>query len=439
MQEWTKIARASIKILLVILLVGMLSACGSSEEGSSENGIASCGSSDSTECEPDHSDKDCMGCQVFKTLFDAINQHYKDLPRVYSEGAPTMMMIAFAIWLALRLLKYVSSVTENNISEVWNEILRKMFICLICATIVSSTATLNAFINVFIMPIFMAFLDLGVNIIQATSSLPAGSTSATIFGETMGNNSSTFSCSLDSLTFTETGIPPAFKNTVVCIFSYLKDNISVGGKVGWKAMQQSSGAISWIIGVLMWLCFLVVKLCFVFYFVDCIFQMGIVLLALPIFVMAYAFGPTKKWATSAFTYIIATSSYLMCFSILIAMIIRAMIELVSNNPDIFNPDGEAHLSDISIGFICMMLIGWLAVGSMSVANQLSNSLIGGNSSSNFEKKLKAVAQGALRALWTGVKALISWGSTAFPDTMIARVHRQVKAMKEKINKAAGRQ
>jgi hypothetical protein len=72
MQEWTKIARASIKILLVILLVGMLSACGSSEEGSSENGIASCGSSDSTECEPDHSDKDCMGCEVFKTLMNDV-------------------------------------------------------------------------------------------------------------------------------------------------------------------------------------------------------------------------------------------------------------------------------------------------------------------------------------------------------------------------------
>lgn len=436
MQEWTKIARASIKILLIVLFVGMLSACASSSDEPSQNGIADC--SGSADCEPDHSDKDCMGCQIFTILFNAINLNYRELQKVYSEGAPTMMMIAFAVWLALRLLKYVSSVTENNISEIWNEILRKIFICTICIILVSSTTTLNTFINTFIMPIFMAFLDLGVKIIQATTSLQTGSTSATLFGETMGNNAVNFSCSLDSLTFNENGIPVAFKNTIICIFSYLKDNISLGGKIGWKAMQQSSGALSWLIGGLMWLCFLVVKVCFVFYFVDCIFQMGIILLLLPIFIMSYAFKPTRKWASSAFNYIIATSSYLMCFSILIAMVIRAMIELVSSNPDIFNPDGEAHTSDISIGFLCMMLIGWLVVGSMGVANQLSNSLIGGKSGSNFQKKLKAVAQAAGQALWRGIKALVSWGATAFPDTMIAKVHRQVKAMKEKINKTAGR-
>ena len=66
MQEWTKIARASIKILLIVLFVGMLSACASSSDEPSQNGIADC--SGSADCEPDHSDKDCMGCQIFTIL-----------------------------------------------------------------------------------------------------------------------------------------------------------------------------------------------------------------------------------------------------------------------------------------------------------------------------------------------------------------------------------
>lgn len=444
MMYLNKFFNHTFKILLIIAMICFVSSCGGSTSGDKkedpENSIVSCGTSgtDHGECEANQNDADCMGCQIFDIMFNAVNANYPSLQRAYSQGAPTLMAVAFAVWLALRLLKYVSSVSENNVSEVWNEILRKAFVCTLCAIIVSSPAALNAFINTFIMPIFMAFLDLGVHIIQKATALnPADTLTVTLFGDTITTSGMKFDCKLDSLVFAETGIPKAFRDTIYCMFRYLTDNLTIGGKVGYKAMAHTN-AIGWIIGVLIYLCFWVVKICFVFYLVDCIFQMGVILLLLPLFVMAYAFGPTKKWATSAFTYMIATSSFLMCFSVLIAMIIGAMLAMVGDNPEIFNPDGDAYTRDISVGFMCMLLIGFLVYGSMGVANQVSNALIDGHSSSNFQKKLKAVAQATGQAIWHGVKALVSWGTAAMPDSLIANIKKHYDAAKEKAKKAAGR-
>lgn len=441
MRYLNKFFNQTFKILLIIMMIGLVSSCGGSTKGNKaddpENSVISCGTSGTEyeKCQANQNDADCMGCQIFDIMFNAVNDNYPALQKAYSKGAPTVLAVAFAIWLALRLLKYVSSVSENNVSEVWNEILRKAFVCVMCSIIVSSPAALNAFINTFIMPIFMAFLDLGVHIIQKAKTLDTVTT-INLFGETVTPNDN-FDCKLDQLVFAESGIPKAFRNTIYCMFNYLKDNLTMGGEVGIKAMAQTN-AIGWIIGVAIYVCFWIVKICFVFYLVDCIFQMGVILLLLPLFVMSYAFGPTKKWATSAFTYIIATSSFLMCFSVLIAMIIGAMLSIIGDNPEIFNPDGDAYTRDISVGFMCMLLIGFLVYGSMGVANQVSNALIDGHSSSNFQKKLKAVAQATGQAILHGVKALISWGTAAMPDKLISKMKKHIDEMKEKIKKSAGR-
>lgn len=444
MSNWRKILINSLKILLIVIMIGLSSACGKNDDSSSENSLVACDAESQKTCEENEkelSDEDCLGCQIFKTMFEAVNQYYKQMQTMFSEGAKSFMMVAFAIWLALRLLKYVSSVTENNMGEVWNEIIRKAFLCVLCTLIVSSTATLNAFVNTFIMPIYMAFLELGVKILGASTSSEVSSGTLQLFGEQVAVGNTVFSCSaFNNIEFKEEGLPEALLNTIKCMLEYLRDNLSLGGKIGMKAMSHSFGFIGGVLGLCLFCCFLIVKICFVFYLVDSMFKLGIILFMLPIFVMAFAFGPTKAWATKAFSYIISTAAFLMCFSVIVALSVRAMIELIRGNEAIFN-QGEMAFEDLSVGFMMLMLIGFLITGSSGVASQLTNSWVGGSVSSNFQKKLKGMVQGAAQTLWKGVTALATFGAAAFPNMVVSRGITAIKKIDNKIKsvqKAAGR-
>ncbi len=433
------ILKFTLKTLIIIGMIGMLSACASSENGEDDaNSMVACGSDAGDDsCRQDDIDKNCVACKAFNFVYDAVNKCLSQTQEKYLESAPTVIMVAFAIWLALRIMRYVSSVTESNISEVWNEILRKGFVCLICFFIVASQDAINGFVNLVIMPIYMTFLELGVKIMNATMS-GNDITQFQLFGEDVSITNAKYSCSTGfNLKVSSAGLPPELKNTINCIFNYLREYLSVGSKFGLKAMQ-GSGAIGWFVGLFSFLCFWLVKVCFAFYLVDSIFQMGVILTLLPVFVMAYAFGPTKKWANNAFGYIMSSSAFLMCFSVLCAMTVRAMVELIQGNPSIFNPSGEAHFKELSVGFMCILLISFLIYGSTGVASQLTSGLLGAKSSSNFQKKLKAVVQAGAQAAKNLVSTIFTWGTAAFPNSLMATASKQLKNIKGAVQKAAGR-
>lgn len=440
MKSWAKLLLSILRVALIVVLVGFAGACTQRGDGEDSENAVVCDAGET--CTSDHYDKDCSGCKIIKKILDSINNNYERLQKIYSDGAPVVLTIAFAIWLALRLLKFVSSVTENNAGEVWNEILHKAFICVICLTIVASPAALNAFINTFIMPIYMAFLELGVKILEASkSNLPSGN-SVAFFGETLDASKATFSCATQgsfNIQFTEHGFSDSYYNTLSCLIKYLRDNLSVGGKMGFEAMRRSGGVLNWLIGLIFYLAFVIVKMFFVFYLVDSIFQMGIIVFLLPVFVVAYAFGPTRKWANKAFVYMIAASSFLMCFSVLIAMVIRGMIELIANNSYIFNPEGDAAKDDVSVGWMCMILLAFLITGSLGVAAQVSNSFVGGKTQSNFQKRLKSVVQMGGKLAWKAFSGLISFGAAAFPNNRVMRAVNRIKGASHRVSQLAGRE
>lgn len=93
---------------------------------------------------------------VYKTIGKVVMGMYEQL----SAGSLSLIMIAFAVWMALRIMKFVSSVTEDSPGEVWNEIVRKAFLCLFCGFLASSSGMLLYVINTLIFPIYEAFWNL---------------------------------------------------------------------------------------------------------------------------------------------------------------------------------------------------------------------------------------------------------------------------------------
>ena len=434
-----------LKLLFVLIAVVFLASCGKDDD--QENLVPANVESESSltyaaEVQKTKYASGCLGCQILVMIYDAVGDQVMKMHTDFTKASMPIMMVAFSIWLALRLLKFVSSVSESNVGEVWNEVLRKLFICLICGLIAATPVALQSFVNLFIFPIYEAFLELGLKILQASGTGTTKTVSFVVFGETITVEDANLGCKLDdSLTLGTSGFPAALRDGMTCQIQLLRKYLSVGSDIATTAMRQV-GIQGRILGLILWCFFLIVRLFMVFYLVDSVFKMGIIILMLPLYVMSYAFGPTKKWATIGFTSIIASAGFLMCFSVIVSLCLTAMVNLIQGSPELFNPrDPEYCFSNLCLGYVCLLLVGFLIYGSMGVSQQMVSGLLGAKMSDQFQKNMKAAVQAGLQAAWSTLGSLVSWGVSLLPDSsfrFIRQLNARRKALMKKLNRLAGR-
>lgn len=222
-----------------------------------------------------------------------------------------------------------------------------------------------------------------------------------------------------------------------CMICNVAERLDMGKRVALAAMANG-GLLPFVIGALVWFIFIVVSCGFVFYLIDSIFRFGMMILLLPIFIMSYAFGPTRKWTNIGFANIMNSAAFMMAFSIILATVLMAMVALIGEQPAVFNPkDPEMHMLDFSITIMCLLLIGFLIFGSMQVSQQLTSAIIGGKVDAKFQQNLKAVGQ-MLVGIVTGGFSWV-YEKTAFSEkTWLGRQWKSAGALNNKLKRWAGR-
>lgn len=428
---WNIFKKGRIVVLLVAAVLA-LSACSKSADNISAikaNDVESAAAMDAPQG---------IGCwqgDVLNTIYTVIGSTVMTQYNNLSAGSLSLMMIGFAIWVALRLLKFVSSVTESSPAEIWNEIVRKAFICLFCGYLAYSSGTLLYVVNYFLFPIYGAFLEFGSQILALSQTEVS---QVEVFSRTVEFKATSVACTVGADTnATLDGFPPAYQETMSCMICTLVDKMRLGREMALTAMSMD-GILPWITGLLVYCIFYVVGFAFVFYLVDSVFRFGMMILMLPIFILAYAFGPTRKWTGIGFKNIMHSAAFMMAFSIIVATTLLAIISLITENGEIFNPESpEQHFKEISIATLCLLLIGFLVWSSMNVSQALTGSLIGAHVDSKFQQDLKAVAQTVLGIVTGGFGWMLK--KTGFYErTTIGRALKRTGAWKEKMDKLAGR-
>ena len=102
------------------------------------------------------------------------------------------------------------------------------------------------------------------------------------------------------------------------------------------------------------------------------------------------------------------------------------------------------MQDISIGFVCLLLIGFLIYGSMGVSQELTSGLLGTGISANFQRNLKAAIQGIGGAILSGIGFVATFGVSLMAQSNIRMVKNVGKAIKNaqairgKLQELAGR-
>ena len=359
--------------------------------------------------------RECWQTGMIDLLYQNMGKIAMGMYAKITDGALPLMMIAFALWTIFRLLKFVGSFTEDSPAEIWNEIVRKLFVCLICGLIASSTTQILWLLNTVVFPIYYAFLELGAAILNSAgdgSNFKAGSTVLSFFQEKLTLNEPVMcsapaigKASIESLSF-----PDGPRTMMNCMICTVNERLTLGFFLSFKVMD-APGFLSLITGLFILICFTIVKLGFIFYLVDSIFRFTMMAIILPILIMSYAFKQTSSWAKNGFLTIINSAALMMFMGIMMSMALLAMEKIITDNSDIFNDNAnEMSFSEFSIPFMCIMLVGFLISSSVNLAQQVTDSLVGGNSDSLFQKRVGTFVMWTLNLITLGAaKRVINAG------------------------------
>ena len=359
--------------------------------------------------------RECWQTGMIDLLYQNMGKIAMGMYANLTDGALPLMMIAFALWTIFRLLKFVGSFTEDSPAEIWNEIVRKLFVCLICGLIASSTTQILWLLNTVVFPIYYAFLELGAAILNSAgdgSNFKAGSTVLSFFQEKLTLNEPVMcsapaigKASIESLSF-----PDGPRTMMNCMICTVNERLTLGFFLSFKVMD-APGFMSLITGLFILICFTIVKLGFIFYLVDSIFRFTMMAIILPILIMSYAFKQTSSWAKNGFLTIINSAALMMFMGIMMSMALLAMEKIITDNSDIFNDNAnEMSFSEFSIPFMCIMLVGFLISSSVNLAQQVTDSLVGGNSDSLFQKRVGTFVMWTLNLITLGAaKRVINAG------------------------------
>ena len=393
----------------------------------------------------------CWQDKILTTLYEAMGTMAMGLYEDITKGALALEMVGFGIWFMLRLMRFVSSITPENSGEVWNEVFKKIFLCLFCGILASSTTGTLYVLNTFIFPIYngqdqlnpdmnvdLWVLNFKLSVAKPTLCLPAaGANEATLEGFPEG--------------------PLKMMNCMICA---LNERLSIGNYISFRIMRSGS---FWMIvnGLILLVTFMIIKLSFVFYLVDNVFKFAVIVVMLPILVLFYPFQ--KKWAIFGVKTILSSAAFMMGISIMIAISMKALFEIIAQHPEIFSPGtaaagqaaqnagkaAEKAMDSFSGVFLAILLLAFMIVSTIKVAKEVTSAMVDVKVDDGFQQKLLGI--GLMIAGWFTGGAAKALGKVAWMQKMnekyqksyvgraIKRTRQVHSAVSKKLNKWAGRQ
>lgn len=426
-----RICRGLILILSVCLL---LAACNGTEGGSSPQKNTPFGSSQENEDEVAAKQRTCWQSGMLELLYDNMGKTALTLYGQITDGAMAFMMVAFAVWFSFRLMKHLSSMQEENIPELWNEVLRQLFLCIVCGLIANSSTMLFWLLNHVLFPIYYAFLEFGGEMLTAAAVDNNAGVSLHILGERL-NFGQAVACRASALVTNDnmTSFPEGPIIMLKCMTCNINERLSVGMGISFKTLWDA-GLMALFVGLFIYLIFLFLKLGFVFYMVDTLFRFTVMAAILPILVMAYAFKQTRSWTTNGFYAIINSAAYMMFIAFMLAVAMLAIEQILQLDElglvgDRYESFKEAF-QQMSVQFLSLLLMAFLVLSTMKIAGELTSQLVGGSAESNFAKTAGGLAASLAKAAFIYITGGV--GKFALRFAKIRKAKDKADNVKDKI-------
>ncbi len=397
------------------------------KKGGGDNSVDICSKNCSPYCYYKDLDR-CTFCRLFETFFNTASSMAKKAMNTFAGSVVQVVIIAFAIWLAVLVLGFISSVETRDVKDLVSSILQQSFMVALVIILLQTGGA--SFFNLVLTPIY----NTGMKIAQTALSpdLSKVKTDGKTLIVTQRDNSKQKIALLNSKIAAATkegerktplkedlemesykvicdkgniygldkgALPQEMGESILCTMTMIQNQAS---KI--KALGSSAICYSWqkrvlifphlsylLTGIGLWIGGMILIIAVPFLMIDAVLELAVAAALLPAAIGAYAFKITRRYSKPVWDTFL-NSMFVFMFVSLIALMLTTAFEMVlidttkgSLDELIFaNTDAmsfEKMLKDISwfsLAFlkICFALIlTWTVMGeAKDFAGQFSGSI-----------------------------------------------------------------
>ncbi len=371
-----------------------------------------CKNSCAPKCYYDEMKYKCTFCPLFATFFRTASVMTRKAIDGYSGSVYKVVIIGFAVWIALHILAFVTSPEVRDLKDLILELLTQSFFVLIAVILLQSGAF--SFLNDALGPIFNTGMSAAEAILTPEH---AGGDSNEILNKiktTEKSNNSFDKYTCESMTKynlpddngenAKGALPKRMGESILCTMGLIQNRAA---KI--KALGSANICYSWekksfiiphlghlLVGIGLWIGGMLIILAVPFMMIDSVLQLAVAGSLLPFAIGAYAFKVTRQYTGKVWETFINAMFAFVFVSLIALMITTAMEQIVVDalgnvkSPTEFTLVGFVTSNNVSLDTfivefswfssafleICFVLIlAWAVIGEATdFAKQFSGSI-----------------------------------------------------------------
>lgn len=308
----------------------------------------------------------CFFCPMFKTLFNTASSLAMKTYDALKDGLAEVVIVAFALWIALYVLKQVSALEVKKPSKMIQEILTQTFRVLLVVVILK--ISYGQILTLTLDPIF----NTGMNYVQTVTGAGTCSSSASYLQGLKGYENQISTSASGAL-------PVSMGQNILCSIKSMQDAV-------WRvvAFGRECMCVSWLkniayiryviphfgyffTGIFLMIAGLLLLLAFPWCLVDCILNMAIAAALLPAAIAAWAFKITAGYLKTLFDFFLNAMFNFVFLSIILYIIITVVNQFLlvldqypTEYDKLIDPIvGLAFWSVNGLKLLVICLLGWV--------------------------------------------------------------------------------
>lgn len=288
-------------VLFLCLCLGMLCGCEDTAPNSHSQGELAVAAEKET--------LNCWTCSLFKLGFGVANSLATSVVQSVAGSALSLLAVGYGLWLAVYILKQVSSMQAPDPGAFWKGLAVQTFFATLGAGMLRdlSGGSSSSVLEMIVKPIFSGFVDVGLLVVGGFGDLP---------------------CSAGG----DPGVG------MECLVEALQQKLNVGVAFAYLNATTGPTIFSIILGVIVYCFFIYMMLYFPLLLLDCVFRYCIVLAMLPLSVTAYCFKCTRDFATKTVKLLVDIGLGITGMCVFIAVVVEVVREYIDTFlPYIQNP------------------------------------------------------------------------------------------------------
>lgn len=256
----------------------------------------------------------CYSCKIIMTLITTFMNACGKVYDLTREAGSKVLVIGSMLWLAAFALKLVSAFTNQEPMSILNTLLIFMF--KVASAYIVINVGIGAIVDLFVNPLLLAGADYGLGLLQATNQ---GIIKVALTSNFTYNGTEVISpVVINKIMALTEGIDKTVSTNLVIGHALTCHSIHAGileytgGLFGISVTIRIPDIWIWLCGAAIWFCGFMLTLGIGYYLLDVCFKIGFCIMALPIVIGLWPFGPTSGKFTSCMS-IIFRSAALFAF------------------------------------------------------------------------------------------------------------------------------